>query len=158
MNTYAMPITRISSALNACLEGGDVRRLRSIWSQVYPKMPQPKSHEEAEVVFHQARAAANSVSAYRRQYSHVWLGERGHRSDLPYELKSKAEQQGRPVIVEAVGIAVKSFNRSTEGRERVTAIRTAMENAVLEAMGDGVTDPNIVRAQMALARKKMRMQ
>ncbi len=148
----------LTSALRDCLEGGDVHRLRSIWAQVYPKMPQPKTYEEAEVVFHQARTAAKSVSAYRRQYSHVWLMDRGYRSDLPYELKSKSEQQGRPVIVEAVGIAVKSFNRSKEGRERVTAIQTAMENAVLEAMGDGVTDPNIVRAQMMLAREKMRMQ
>ena len=148
----------LSSALSDCLEGGDVHRLRSIWAQVFPKMPQPKTHEEAEVVFHQARAAANSVSAYRRQYSHVWLCERGFKSDLPYELKSKAEQQGRPVIVEAVGIAVKSFNRSQEGRERVTAIRTAMENAVLQAMGDGVTDPDVVRTQMMRAREKMRMQ
>jgi len=148
----------LSSVLTDCLEGGDVRRLLGIWAQVYPTMPQPKSLEEAEVVFHQARAAANSVSAYRRQYSHVWLRERGFKSDLPYELRSRAEQQGRPVIVEAVGIAVKSFNSSKEGRERVTAIRTAMENAVLDAMGDGVTDPDVVRAQMMAAREKMRAQ
>lgn len=145
-----------ATAFREALQLGDVDRLRQLWAALFPHLPQPQDRMEATVVLHQARTAANSVTIAARQYSHRWLREQGYRSDLPYELKSKAEQQGRPVIVEAVGISVGSMDKSPGGRERTAFIRKSMEKVVHEMFGAGETDPVLMRRRMMEARSRAR--
>lgn len=149
-------MTDLSGAFRECLEHGDVHRLQSIWSEVCPHLPQPKNREAATVSLHQARTAAESVSRGKRQYSHVWLRERGLKSDLPEHLKTRAEQLGHPVLVDGVGISVNVLGRGREAQERGTAIQGAMELVVSEMYADGDTDPLIVKPRMMAVREKIR--
>ena len=146
----------LAEALRECLEQGDVHRLRCIWAQASPHLPQPKNREEATVALHQARTAAESVTTGKRQYSHVWLTERGFKSDLPDDLKTKAEQLGRPVLVDSVGVSVNVMSPVIDRQERGAAIQGAMETVVSEMYADGDNDPLLVKPRMMQAREKIR--
>jgi len=149
-------LTDVSTALRQCLDNGDVGRLLSIWAEVCPHLPQPENWEKANIAFHQARTAAKTINPNKRQYSHVWLKERGLKSDLPDELKTKAEQLGRPVLVDGVGVSVNVLSPSVERQERGASIQDAMECVVSEMYADGDTDPLIVKPRMMEARERIR--
>src|SRR5437868_1304713 len=87
------------------MEVGDVEGLRRAWAKVGPKMPQPATYEQAEIIMHYARTQARWLNLKGRAYSHAWLRERLLPSGLPDELKPRAERLC-PVIAEAVGISV----------------------------------------------------
>jgi hypothetical protein len=131
------------------LEQLDVPLVRKIWRHVFPNMPQPASDDEALISLHMARSAARSIGFRARAYSHVWLVERGFPSQLPDELRPRAERI-YPVIVPTVGIAVRH-------RTPVAlAIRQSMEEAVLDV---GVKNPietkRAIMAARARTRKKL---
>lgn len=139
------------AAFRALLEAGDVDALRGAWAQVAPHLPQPESHEQAEIVMHHARTASESMTFKARAYSHYWLGERALPSGLPDALKPKAERL-YPRIAEAVGIAVKASNPYF--KDAAAEVRQAMTDAVEDAYADGRTDPVFVRARMADAKAR----
>lgn len=127
------------------LEAGDVEGLRAHWADHAPKMPQPETAEQAEIVMHRARTEAASISLRARAYSHAWLCERSLPSGLPDDLKPKAERI-YPIVVEAVGISVSA--RSPLLRPAMLEVRGAMEDAVNDAYADGRKDPAFVKARM----------
>lgn len=56
-----------------------------------------------------------------------------------------------PIIIEAVGVAVSSL---AEGQEDLCkAMEAAMSQAVLDAYGEGVTDPDAIRERMLAAQE-----
>jgi hypothetical protein len=137
-----------SSEFRGLLEAGDVAGLRAAWHALFPQMPQPETHEQAEIVLHVARTQAESVSLRLRAWSHRWLLERGLPSGLPDALKPRAERI-YPRIVEAVGISVNTR------RPGMIEVRTAMEHAVLDLYADSPSpDPLLVARQMKEAREK----
>ena len=134
------------------LEAGDIDGLRAHWHAVMPGMPQPESREQAEIAMHMARTAAESVEIEKRAYSHRWLIERDLPSQLPDRLRKSAERM-YPVIKTAVGISVNT--RNVLLRPAMTSIRTAMEQAVLDAEAEGkIEDAGFVAQRMNEARIK----
>lgn len=138
-----------AKAFRNMLEAGDVEGLRAFWQNVASGMPQPETHEQAEIVMHMTRTAAGSVGFKARAYSHRWLTERNHRSQLPESLKPRAEQL-YPQVVDAVGISV-NF-RSPYMAPAAAEVRKVMEHAVEDAFADGRKDPAFIKAQMMRAK------
>lgn len=139
------------AAFRALLEAGDVNALRTAWGRVAAHLPQPETHEQAEIVMHHARTASESVTFRARAWSHRWLTERGLPSGLPDELKPPAERL-YPRVVDAVGISVKASNPYLQGV--ATEVQAAMTNAVEDAYAEGRTDPVFVRARMEEAKQR----
>lgn len=126
-----------------CLVELDVSGVRKIWAHVRPDCP-AGNDDEVLSALHVARTAAESIPSRLRLYSHHWCLDRGLPSRCPFEVWSRE----RPRIVSAVGIAVHS-----EFPEVASAVRGAMEAAVLEAYADGrEDDPLHVRSRMDEAR------
>jgi predicted metal-dependent phosphoesterase TrpH len=129
----------------------DIEGIRRLWATVARHLPQPASDAEALVMLHRARTETRSIAFRLRAYSHRWLTERGLPSALPDELRPRAERMF-PVIVDAVGVAVKS--RSGEFKPVAEAVQRAMSDTVAEMYADGVKDPVLVKARMMEARSK----
>ncbi len=142
----------ISAACRAALYDGDVRRTRHLWAQVSPDMPQPESDAEAEVILHQARAAADSVPMQKRIYSHAFLSERGLPSQLPDGMKPPRERKGPPVIFPAALIGVGTLSSSAGRREEAKAMERAMADAVGDMITSGITDRERIAKRMWEAR------
>ena len=151
----------LASAFRAALYDGDVSRTRHLWAQVSPEMPQPQTDDEAEVIMHQARTAADSVPMQKRIYSHAFLDERGLPSHLPDGMKPPRERHGPPVIFPAALIAVGSLSRSADRREEAKAMERAMADAVGDMIVSGITDRERIAKRMweardAFIQKRMR--
>lgn len=131
------------------LMDGDVRLLRRIWASVFPGHPQPESAAEAETTLHIARTAAESIPLKLRAYSHRWLLERNLPSQLPDELKPKAEQLC-PRVAEAVGIAMSTGKDWL--KPALPLVRRAMEQTVEDMFANGDRDPGLVKSRMLAAR------
>ena len=133
------------------LEAGDVEGCRKAWHHAQPRMPQPETAEEAEMVMHLTRSGTSAVSFAARAYSHAWLTERGLPSQLPDDLKPKAEQM-HPRVVEMIGVAVMS---SSDAMKPVAKeVEKAMVDAVAICQHDGVKDPELVQAVMQDAKDR----
>lgn len=139
------------SEFRQLLEDGDVSALRSAWHRLMPHLPQLESADQAETAMHMARTAAESITLDKRAYSHRWLTERGHQSQLPDHLRSKAERM-YPIVVEGVGIFVETRHEFL--KPAMLEVRGAMEDAVNDAYAEGRTEPSFVKARMAEARAK----
>ena len=134
------------------LEAGDADGARRLWAYMYPGLPQPKSDHEALVVLHMARTAAISITLKLRAYSHRWLLDHGFPSQLPDKLKPAAERI-YPKVVTAVGISVNAASELLQ--PAMAEIQKAMEDAVLEAYGDGKEgDISHIRNRMKEARER----
>jgi len=132
----------------AALESLDVALVRKLWRHVMPHLPQPTSDDEALICAHMARTVSRAIRFKLRAYSHAWLVERGFPSQLPDELKPRAERIF-PITVSAVGIAVRNVTPIA------LAIRASMEHAVLDA---GVKNPAETKRAIMAARAKTRKQ
>lgn len=140
-----------SAAFRQLLEAGDAPGLRRAWSDLFPDMPQPETDEKAEIVMHMARTGAVSVRFRCRAYSHRWLEERGLPSQLPDDLKPRAERM-YPVVAEGVGISVST--RTEWLRPALGEVRDAISDAVEECYASGDTAVPHVRERMAEARDR----
>lgn len=133
------------------LEAGDARALRRAWHKLMPTMPQPDSDEQAELTMHVARTASVMVSFKARAYSHRWLTERSMPSQLPDELRPKAERM-YPVVAEGVGVSVGFVSKWMA--PAALEVRGAMNDAIEECYADRRTDPAFVSSRMAEAKEK----
>lgn len=139
-------------AFRNLLEAGDVAGLRAAWASIMPGMPQPQTHDQAEIVMHRARTEAESITIKARAYSHRWLCERDLPSGLPDRLKPSADRL-YPVVKSAVGISVNARNPYL--KPAMAEVRGAMESAVLEADADGlINDTAFVTARMNEAKAR----
>ena len=134
------------------LEAGDADGARRLWALVYPGLPQPKDDKEALVALHMARTMANSIALKLRAYSHRGLLDHNLPSQLPDDLKPAAERI-YPKVVTAVGISVNAASELLQ--PAMAEIQKAMEDAVLEAYGDGKEgDVPHIRQRMKEARER----
>ena len=133
------------------LEAGDVAQLRAAWKRLAPNMPQPETHDQAEIVMHYARTESRSVRFRCRAYSHRWLTERDLPSALPDDLRPRAERI-YPRVVEAVGFSLKFRTSFMAPAEK--EVRAAVANEIESCYADGRTDPEFVRQRMELAKRK----
>jgi hypothetical protein len=130
------------------IEDLDVALTRKIWAHVFPNMPQPGNDEDVLQKMHYARTLM-PMKFELRAYSHAWLSERALPSGLPDNLRPRAQRM-YPITVKAVGISVNSKYEFVQ-----KAISGAMQNAVLEAEGDGkLGDDAHVRRRMMEARER----
>jgi len=136
-----------ADAMRRCLVDLDVPGIRALWKLVSPHLPQ-MSDDQTLVALHMARTAAESVPFRVRAYSHKWLLERGHKSQLPDRLKPRAERI-YPRVVGAVGISANSKHLIVK-----QSVQGAMERAVLDCYANGDEDPSIVKPRMMDARAK----
>jgi hypothetical protein len=134
-----------------CLINLNVEGIRKLWAHVQPNLPQPKNDSEALIALHMARTSSTRLPVRYRAYSHAWLIERGLPSQLPDHLKPKAERL-YPVVRDAVGISVNTTSAMFE--PMIVPVRTAMENAVLDAYAEGRKDPAFVKARMKEAQER----
>jgi hypothetical protein len=130
----------------AALETLDVALVRKMWAHVMPHLPQPENDDDAMTSIHMARTAIPMIRFRDRAYSHSWLLERGYPSQLPDNLRPRAERL-YPVTVPAVGLAVKNRTPVASG------ILRAMEGAVLDV---GVKDSALTKRAIMSARAKAR--
>ena len=133
----------------AALESLDVPLARKIWAHAMPNMPQPKTDAEAMIALHVARTAARSIAFKARAYSHAWLLDHGYPSQLPDNLRPRAERL-YPRIVDGVGVAVRAI--SEERKPIARMIEKAMSDAVADCYANGDRNPDIVKARMREAR------
>lgn len=141
---YAMEFRR-------CLIAMDVAGITRMWEHVAPHLPK-QSPEAALCSLHMARADAESMPLKLRQYSREWLFERGFDDSFgKWEL-----MVNRPItpIAEAVGIA--SGNASGWVGPINKKIVRAMQDALLNGMEKGVTEPPRQKELMLKARAKVR--
>lgn len=141
--------------MRRCLVDFDIDGIRKLWRHVSPNMPQPESDAEALISIHMARTATERLPFRFRAYSHSWLTERKYPSQLPDELKPRAERM-YPRIVSAVGICVASVsNRKTDYHRYVMG---KLADVVENFYADGIEDPIPIKAAMKevhdLARKQ----
>lgn len=141
----------LQEAFRSALGDGDVSRVTSLWANVFPNMPQPRTRAAATGMMHRARTEAESVPVAKRLYSHAWLAERGYPSGLPDPLRPPADQVV-PRIVSAVGIAVKSMSSRSDRVEEAATVEAAMAAAAGDAIESGVTDDAEVTRAMWAAR------
>lgn len=142
-------MSKQSVALSLLIDG-DFRGMRRLWPDLFPQYAAqaPMTDKQAEEVMHLARTQNDFVPTKLRRYSHEWLLERGLSSDLPDQLRPKADQV-HPVIAAAVGIAVQGRDGSS------LIIRDAMVDAVREAEADGkLEDSAHVKARILEAREQ----
>ena len=135
--------TRVQTDVRRILEQMDVGSAHKNWAQLFPGLPPPKNYAETRAALHVARTKAESCRLADRLYSHHWLTER----DLP----SKLPEKFRPwwdgtKIVSGVGVVVRASNERF--KDRATAIREAMEQAILEMYDAGIEDPIKVSEHM----------
>jgi hypothetical protein len=145
-----MSMHGLHGVMRRALEDHDLLTCCKVWETVAPGMPQPQDGDKARVIMHMACTAAANVSLKSRAYSHRWLLDHGYPSQLPDELKPKAERM-YPQIVDAVGIAC--GGTSELGRAIAPFVQRAMEDVVREHYADGVKDPKIFKPRMLEARK-----
>src|ERR1700694_445738 len=74
------------------LEECDTAAMRRLWARAMPHLPQPQTEFDTQATLHLARTAAESVRFRLRAWSHRWLLDHGLPSQLPDELKPRAEQ------------------------------------------------------------------
>jgi hypothetical protein len=110
----------LASAFRRCLETLDIVGIRKLWSIVSPRARQLKSDEEAEIALHMARTATESLSDAMRLYSHEFLVERGLPSQLPPHMLPEP-----PVVVDAVGISIRTLSGSLARGPCLSATATA---------------------------------
>jgi hypothetical protein len=94
-----MTVAVSSAAMRSILQDLDVQAARLAWGE--------PDDAKTLVMLHMARTAAKSIPMGLRAYSHRWLVDHGLPSQLPDELKPKAERM-YPQVVSAVGIADKT--------------------------------------------------
>ena len=137
------------SEFRRALEEADHRRLRELHAIVVPHLPPPESDEAAEITLHMARTQAQWLSDRKRCYSHAWLIERSLPSQLPDNLKAKAERL-YPRIAEAVFVSANSQSPLVKPIAKIA--QAAMCEAVEDAYANGDRDPVLVRSRMLEAR------
>jgi hypothetical protein len=139
--------TEFHAALASC----DVRLVRKASAKLFPHLPQPHTYADAEKSMHMSRTQLPTLSDSQRLYSHQWLTERGLPSQLPDELRPKAERV-HPVIAEGVMVAV--LAQTEEMRPFAQVLERAMSDAVADAYANGDTAPAIVKDRMQAARSR----
>lgn len=127
----------------------DVGGAIALWAVACPHLPVPGA-DEAVVVMHMARTGAASLDLRHRAYSHAWLRDNDYPSQLPDEMRPRAERM-YPKIADSVGISV---NTSSDlFRPIVPLVERAMSDAVLECYADGHRESEVVRPRMFEARR-----
>jgi len=139
-----------SPEFRRCLLEMDVVGIMRLWRHVSPHLPQP-SEAEALIQLHIARCEAKRFPQRAKAYSQAWLAEQG------YQKIDGQWISGLPVakpVAEAVGISSRSaggyvlpFNKK---------IMQFMEDALLNAMAKGITEPPVQKEAMLRARDKVR--
>ncbi|MHA1547424.1 MAG: hypothetical protein ACTSYE_00675 [Alphaproteobacteria bacterium] len=132
-------LERFGSAFRQCLDTVDAVRLLALWKHVYPNLPQPKDLPTARIVMHHARTGAESMRLEARLYSHAWLMERGHKSELPRELRPPVERR-ESIIVPAVGVCVRTASAFADRKEQAKAVEKVMARAAGDMVRSGITD------------------
>lgn len=139
-----------------CMEELDVAAVRRLHAHVSPHLPQPKTDAEALATLHIARTQSPLLEDGLRFYSHAWLLDRGLPSQLPDNLKPKAERL-YPRQAHAVGLSVNVGSPLLE--PAVPIIEGAINAAIGEAFDDGRgLDVAFVKARMGEARDKIKKQ
>lgn len=140
-----------AAAFREALAAGDVAAVMRLHSQALPHLPAPESRDAAEASMHMARTQAEWLHDQKRCYSHAWLTERGFPSQLPDNLKPKAERLF-PVIAEGVLV---SINTNSPAFKPVAAeAQRAACDAVEDCYANGDTDPALVRSRILEARER----
>ena len=139
-----------SSEFRRCLLEIDVDGIMRLSRHVDPHLP-AQSAADALVSLHIARCEAKRFPVKAREYSQAWLAEHGYQkidgdwvAGLP---KPKA-------LAEAVGISSRSAGGYVLPINR--KIMQHMEDALLNTMAKGVTEPQIQKEAMLKARDKVR--
>jgi len=133
-----------------CLLEMDVQGIMRLWAHIAPDLPQPTS-AEALIQLHIARCEAQRLPIKAKDYSKAWLAEQGWQkidgqwvSGLP---KPKA-------VAEAVGISSRTASGLVLPLNK--KIMRYMEDALLNQMAKGVTEPIPQKEAMLKARDKVR--
>ena len=139
-----------SSEFRRCLLEMDVDGIMRLSRHVDPHLPAP-SAADALVSLHIARCEAKRFPANAKAYSEAWLAEQGYQKidgqwvgGLP---KPKA-------VAEAVGISSRSAGGYVMPINK--KIMQYMEDALLNTMAKGITEPQIQKDAMLKARDKVR--
>lgn len=136
-----------ASEFRRCLQTADVAGIMRIWAHTNPHLPQPTPNE-ALIQLHIARVEARSMPEKLKAWSVAFLDERGYRKVGGKWIL------GEPRPAEAalsVGIASKSAYPEVKA-----IIERVMQDALLNEMAKGTTEPEIQRAKMLEARAKRR--
>lgn len=136
------------SDFHAALESGDARLAQRLATILFPHLPQ---EVDPEISMHMARTQIPTLSFRARAYSHRWLIERGLPSQLPDELKPKAERV-YPVIADAVFVSANS--NSPILKPVMPLVQGAMSDAVEDCYANGDKDPQLIRQRIQEARRK----
>lgn len=141
------------AVIKEVLEKADAAAFRRHWGDIFPHLAGkgPKTDAEAEISLHMARTQSEWLADRKRCYSHAWLIERGLPSQLPDNLKAKADRL-YPRVVEGVFISANSNSPLIKPIAKLA--QAAMCDAVEDAYANGDTAPTLVRSRIQEARQR----
>jgi hypothetical protein len=130
---------RYGAEFRRCMLELDVAGVIALRRQAEPHLP-PLSPIQALTAMHQARTMAKSIPHRLADYSRRWLDER-------------AQLPGKPIVADAVGIAVKCSDPGLHA-----ALEGGMTRTVRTALADGVlaADAKTLRPLIQDARQKIK--
>jgi hypothetical protein len=136
-----------ASEFRRCLIESDVAGAQSLWAKANPGLPRLDA-DQAITSLHMARIEAKSMPRSLKAYSLAWLAERGFSMVDGQWVCGPVKRDG---IAEAVGVASMSTDPHFSNR-----IVRAMNDALLNGMAKGITEPVMQRELMMAARAKQR--
>jgi hypothetical protein len=139
-----------ATEVHRCLMTADVAGLLRIRAQTQPHLA-GLAPAEALIALHMARVEARFMPHKLRQYSAVFLAERGYRR---VEGRWITDPQPSGEVISAAGIASRSADPRVSRR-----IVQAMGDAYLDAVAGGIDAPEVQKERMlrARARERFRM-
>lgn len=138
-------MTQHKSLAQRLIEDLDVDGVLNLWNEVFPHIQKPISRASALVILHMARTQMRSVRMRLRAYSHCWLIDRGMPSQLPDQLRPRAERL-YPRVVEGVGFAFGTTSPIVKPAAPIVTGRVT--DTILECYADNTTDPAYVQPRM----------
>jgi len=142
--------------MRRCLIDCDINGIRKLWAHVAPHLiSEAQDDEQTLISIHMARTTAESIPFRFRAYSHRWLTERSLPSQLPDDMKPRAERM-YPRVISAVGICVATLgNKKTDYH---LAVMRGMGDVVENYYADGIEDPATIKAGMKEVHDRLRKQ
>ena len=143
-------VTGHESEFRRCLLELDVEGIMKLWKHVAPHLAETDP-ANALISLHIARVEAKYMPKKLKAYSVAWL------ADLGYQKIDGEWVSGLPKpkpVAESVGISSRSVGGLVLPLNK--KIMTYMEDALLNTMAKGITEPQIQKENMLKAREKVR--
>lgn len=139
-----------ASEFRRCLLELDLDGITKIWRHVAPHLAE-QSPKDTMISIHIARCEMKYIPKKAKTYSEAWLADLGYR-----KIDGKWVEGLPPPAVYADSVGISSRSASGYVLPLNQKIMTYMEDALLNTMAKGITEPRVQKENMMKAREKVR--